>query len=64
MKKYFCEYCKVNLFYQNLKGRLMHFKGVKHNLNKKTYFLEELAKEDNLKYLTYVYKQNNIKKND
>ncbi|KCZ77504.1 hypothetical protein H311_00818 [Anncaliia algerae PRA109] len=62
MKRYYCEFCKVHLFNNHLAGRLMHLRGSKHNLIKKTYFIEIMSDKDKIKYLQNTYRQANINK--
>lgn len=57
MKKYHCEYCKRDLLHDKLSGRIMHNNGYKHNLNKKTYFLEILEDKNKKAELDAMIRQ-------
>lgn len=65
MVKYHCEYCKRDLFHSKLNGRIMHNNGQKHNINRKTYFLElfenpKVNKELNSVYEQFVLEKHNL----
>lgn len=62
MVKYHCEYCKRDLFHSKLSGRIMHNNGQKHNMNKKTYFLELFENNKIKKELNSIYDQFRLEK--